>query len=78
MRRGQIYDHSDDQVFGEVLLSGGTLTVLDAQIEALVDGQRRRLTWFMSESGRPEPTDEQLFDHLVTWSNGYVGGREVD
>jgi hypothetical protein len=54
-------------------LADGILMTSNEVVAKIVEGQRRRLEMHLGRT----PTDTELFDHLASWSNGYVGGREL-
>lgn len=72
MKTLEIYSHKTDESLGKVVQDDGQLTAEDS-VADIVRGQQKRLTRLLGV----EPSDSALFDHLATWSNGYIGGRLV-
>ncbi len=75
MRKLEIYSHRDDKGPGttsHVRLSDGVMTV-ESSVADVVSGETKRL---QKRLGR-RPTNEEVFNHLAHWSNGYTAGREL-
>lgn len=79
VRQLEFYDHQHDSGPGQsspdsrVTLSDDGVLTPAPLVADIVEGQRRRLARYL---GRP-PSETELFEHLASWSNGYLGGREL-
>jgi len=77
-RKLEIFEHDYDKGAGKssqsdtVELRNGKLYV-GASAAEIVDSLERRLSHALGHS----PTDEEIFNELANYSNGYIGGREI-